>query len=56
MFETSTNPIKIPENHIYNYPTYVSILIYIDNEKLTISSFSLDTNNHILTKAYQLVD
>jgi len=55
-FETLTNPIKISENHACNYPTYVPILIYVDNGKLTVSSLSLDTNNYILTKAYQLVD
>jgi len=56
IFETLTNPIKIPENHACNYLTHVSILIYIDNRKLTVSSQLLDTNNYILAKAYQLVD
>jgi len=56
IFETPTNPIEIPENHAYNYPTHVSILMYVDDRKLTISSQSLDTNNYILAKAYQLVD
>jgi len=56
IFETPTNPIKIPENHAYNYPIHISILIYVDDGKLTISSHSLDINNYILAKAYQLVD
>jgi len=56
IFETPTNPIKILENHACNYPTHISILIYIDDGKLTISSHSLDINNYILAKAYQLVD
>ena len=56
IFEIPTNPIEIPENHAYNYPTYVSILIYVDDGKLTVSSHSLDTNNYVLAKAYQLVD
>jgi len=56
IFETLTNPIKIPENHACNYPTHVSILMYVDDGKLTVSSQSLDTNNYILAKAYQLVD
>ena len=30
--------------------------MYVDNGKLTVSSQSLDTNNYILAKAYQLVD
>jgi len=38
IFETPTNPIEIPENHICNYPTYVSILMYVDDGKLTVSS------------------
>jgi len=56
IFETLTNPIKIPENHACNYLTHVSILMYVDDGKLTVSSQSLDTNNYILAKAYQLVD
>jgi len=56
IFETLTNPIKIPENHAYIHPTYVSILMYVNNGKLTVSSQLLDTNNYILAKAYQLVD
>ena len=56
IFEIPTNPIKIPENHVYNHPTHVSILMYVDDGKLTISSQLLDTNNYILAKAYQLVD
>jgi len=56
IFETLTNPIEIPENHTCNYSTHVSILIYVDNWKLTVSSQSLDTNNYILAKTYQLVD
>ena len=56
IFKTPTNPIKIPENHVCNHPTHVFILMYVDDEKLTVSSQSLDTNNYILTKTYQLVD
>ena len=56
IFETPTNPIEIPENHVYNHPIHVSILMYVDDRKLTVSSQSLNTNNYILTKAYQLVD
>jgi len=56
IFETPTNPIEIPENHACNHPTHVSILIYVDDGKLTVSSHSLDTNNYVLAKAYQLVD
>ena len=56
IFETPTNPIEIPKNHACNHPTYVSILMYVDDGKLTVSSQSLDTNNYILAKAYQLVD
>jgi len=53
IFEILTNPIEILENHTYNYPTHVSILMYVDNEKLTIFSLSLDiNNNYILAKAY----
>ena len=29
--------------------------MYVDDKKLTVSSHSLDTNNYILAKAYQLV-
>jgi len=56
IFEIPINPIEILENYICNHPTYVSILMYIDDGKLTVSSQSLDTNNYILAKAYQLVD
>jgi len=56
IFEIPTNPIKIPENHACNHPTHVSILMYVDDGKLTVSSHSLDTNNYVLAKAYQLVD
>ena len=56
IFETPTNPIKIPKNHAYNHPIYVSILMYIDDRKLTVSSHSLDTNNYVLAKTYQLVN
>ena len=56
IFEISTNPIEILENHACNHPTHVSILMYVDDGKLTVSSQSLDTNNYILVKAYQLVD
>ena len=56
IFETPTNPIEILENHTCNHPTHVSILMYVDDGKLTVSSQSLDTNNYILVKAYQLVD
>jgi len=56
IFETPTNPIEILENHACNHSTHVSILMYVDDGKLTISSQSLDTNNYILAKAYQLVD
>ena len=45
IFETPTNSIKIPENHIYNYSIYIFILIYVDNRKLIVFSFFLDTNN-----------
>jgi len=56
IFETPTNPIEIPENHTCNHPTYISILMYVDDGKLTVFSQLLDTNNYILAKAYQLVD
>ena len=56
IFEIPTNPIEIPENYICNHPTHISILMYVDNRKLTVSSHSLDTNNYVLAKAYQLVD
>ena len=56
IFKILTNSIEISENYAYNHPTHVSILIYIDNEKLTAFSLSLDTNNYILIKIYQLVD
>jgi len=56
IFKTSTNPIEISENSICNHSIYVSILIYVDDEKLTVFSYSLDTNNYVLAKAYQLVD
>jgi len=56
IFETPTNSIKILENHTYNYLTYIFILIYIDDEKLTIFSYLLDTNNYVLAETYQLVD
>ena len=52
IFETPTNSIKIPENYTYNYSTYVSILMYVNNRKLTVFSLLLDTNNYILVKAY----
>ena len=52
IFETLTNPIKIPENYTCNHPTHVSILMYVDDKKLTVSSQSLDTNNYILVKTY----
>ena len=56
IFEIPTYSIKIPENYAYNHPTHISILMYIDDEKLTVSFYLLDTNNYILVKAYQLVD
>jgi len=56
IFETLANSIKIPENYVYNHPIHIFILIYVDDGKLTVSSHSLDTNNYVLTKAYQLVD
>ena len=46
IFETPTNPIRISENHACNHPTYVFILIYVDDKKLTVSSQLLDTNNY----------
>jgi len=52
IFETSTNSIKIPEDHACNHSTYVSILMYVDDRKLTVSSYLLDTNNYVLAKAY----
>ena len=52
IFETPTNPIEITENHACNHPTHISILMYIDNGKLTVFSLSLDINNYILAKAY----
>ena len=36
IFETPANPIKIPENYAYNHPTHISILIYVDDRKLTV--------------------
>jgi len=56
IFGTPTNLIEILENHTYNHPTHVSILMYVDDGKLIVSSHSLDINNYILAKAYQLVD
>ena len=38
IFETPTNLIEIPENHVYNHSTHVSILMYVDDGKLTVSS------------------
>jgi len=52
IFETSTNPIEIPENHTCNYLIHISILMYIDDGKLTVSSHLLDTNNYVLVKVY----
>ena len=46
IFETPTNPIRISENHACNHLTYVFILIYVDDKKLTVSSQLLDTNNY----------
>ena len=56
IFEIPTNPIEILENHTCNYPTDISILIYVNDGKLTISSHLLNTNNYVLVKAYQLVN
>jgi len=56
IFETPTNLIKILENHACNHPTYISILMYVNNRKLTIFSHLLNTNNYVLAKTYQLVD
>ena len=42
----------ISKNYVYNYFTYISILIYIDDRKLTISFYSLDTNNFMFVKTY----
>ena len=56
IFEIPTNSIKIPENYTCNHPTHISILMYVDDGKLTVSSYLLDTNNYVLAKAYQLVD
>jgi len=56
IFEISANLIKIPENYACNHPTHIFILIYVDNRKLTVFSLSLDTNNFIVAKIYQLVD
>jgi len=55
IFKTLTNSIKIPENHTYNYSTYIFILIYIDDGKLTVSSHLLDTNNYVFAKAYYVM-
>ena len=52
IFKTLANHIMILENYAYNSLIYVSILIYVDDGKLTILSLSLDTNNFILAKAY----
>ena len=52
IFETPTNPIEISENYIYSHPTHISILMYIDDGKLTVSSHLLDTNNYVLVKVY----
>jgi len=56
IFKTPTDPIKILENYAYNYLTYIFIFMYVDDRKLTVFSLLLDTNNYILTKAYQLVN
>ena len=56
IFETPTNFIEIPENYACNHPTHISILIYVDDGKLTVFSHSLDTNNYVLAKTNQLVD
>ena len=56
IFKTPTNPIEISKNHACNYLTYISILMYVDDEKLTVFSHLLDTNNYVLAKAYQLVN
>jgi len=52
IFKTLANHIMILENYAYNSLIHVSILIYVDDGKLTILSLSLDTNNFILAKAY----
>jgi len=40
IFEIPTNPIEIPENYACNHSTHVSILIYVDDGKLTVFSHS----------------
>ena len=52
IFKIPANFIMISENYICNYFTYISIFIYIDNRKLTISFYSLDTNNFMFVKTY----
>ena len=52
IFETPTNSIEIPKNHICNHSTHISILMYVDDGKLTVFSHLLDINNYILVKAY----
>jgi len=53
IFKTSANLIMISDIYTYNYFIHISILINVDDGKLTISSLSLDTNNFMLAKAYQ---
>ena len=55
ILETPTNSIEIPENYVYNHSIHVSILIYVNDRKLTVFLYLLDTNNYVLAKAYQLV-
>ena len=56
IFEIPTNFIEIPENYICNHLTHIFILMYVNDRKLTVSSYLLNTNNYILAKAYQLAD
>ncbi|KAJ3562483.1 hypothetical protein NP233_g9541 [Leucocoprinus birnbaumii] len=56
MFENPDTAIQIPDNLKHDKPTCVSILMYVDDGKLVVSSRSIDTNNRLLAQAYQVVD
>ena len=56
IFKIPANFFVISENYVCsNYLTHISILIYVHNRKLTILFHSLDTNNFMLVKIYQLI-
>ncbi|KAJ3559098.1 hypothetical protein NP233_g11351 [Leucocoprinus birnbaumii] len=56
MFENPDTAVQIPDNLKHDKPTCVSILMYVDDRKLVVSSHSINTNNRLLAQAYQMVD